>query len=157
MKLAVFSDTHGSYAACEAICADCPDADLYIHLGDGYEQAQRLRRDHPTLPLLAVKGNCDFTATDADCKLTTLAGKRILYTHGHRFGVKNGLAALRAEAKRQSADIVLFGHTHLPLCALEDGVLYLNPGNAVTAAGYRYALLVIQDDGTVTADSLCAP
>ena len=157
MKIAVFSDTHGSYAACEAIRADCPGADLYIHLGDGYEQARRLQMQEPALPLLSVKGNCDFAVSDADCKLTTFGGKRILFTHGHRFDVKNGLAALRAEAKRQGADIVLFGHTHRQFREVIDGALFLNPGSAVTAAGYRYALLEIGQDGAVAADWICAP
>ncbi len=157
MKIVVFSDTHGSYAACESIRSDCSNADCYIHLGDGYEQARRLRREHPTLPLLAVKGNCDFAAAEADCKLTTLGGARILYTHGHRFQVKQGLEALRAEAARQNAQIVLFGHTHRPFHETTDGVLYLNPGCADTPAGYRYALIEFDEDKLLSVDFRCAP
>ena len=157
MKMVVFSDTHGSYAACEAICANQPDADLFIHLGDGYDQACRLRNAHPLLPLLMVKGNCDMLANDADCKITEWGGKRVFYTHGHRFGVKSGLSALRAVAKEKEAEIVLFGHTHLPFQSIEDGILFLNPGNAVTAAGYRYALLELQQNGSLRTDFLCAP
>lgn len=147
MKLVVFSDSHGRYSALEAVLAAHPDAELYIHLGDGYEQATRLRQSHPTLPIVAVRGNCDRLVTDSDTKLYTVGGKRILCTHGHRFGVKQGLAALRQEARRQNADLVLFGHTHRPFCEETEGILYLNPGSAGSTSGIKFALVEIDETG----------
>ena len=34
--------------------------------------------------------------------------------HGHRYGVKSGMGALLSHAAARDADIVLFGHTHIP-------------------------------------------
>lgn len=150
-KIVVFSDTHGSYESLEMILREQPQAALYAHLGDGYAQAMRLRGEHPLIPLLAVRGNCDMSVEDTDMKQCTLADKRILLTHGHRFDVKMGLGALKQEARRQNADIVLFGHTHRPFCEWIEERLYLNPGSAVTSSGWRYAVVEINDAGKITA------
>ena len=32
-------------------------------------------------------------------------------------------------AKEEACDVVLFGHTHMPLVTEEDGVLFVNPGS----------------------------
>ena len=39
----------------------------------------------------------------------------LFITHGHRYGVKSGLGALIAQAVKEDADAVIFGHTHEPL------------------------------------------
>ncbi len=148
-RIVVFSDSHGSFRAVEAIWRANPDADLYVHLGDGYAQAQWLREENPLLPLLAVRGNCDGLVSDSDTKLCTLAGKRILLTHGHRQDVKMGLAQLRADARRQQADIVLFGHTHQQLCEETEGIYYVNPGNANAPTGIKFATVEIDEAGAV--------
>ena len=157
MKLIVFSDTHGSELACEAIYRAETDADVFFHLGDGYAQAEALRMDHPLLALVCVRGNCDFTADDADAKTATFCGKKILFTHGHRFGVKSGMAGLHSEAVRQGADIVLFGHTHVPFHESWNGIEFYNPGSAVTSAGVRYLRLLLSEDGSVDARPILLP
>ena len=81
---------------------------------------------------VAVHGNCDgpFSGGLRDEEILDLEGHRILLCHGHRYGVKGGLGHLIASAKRQGADIALFGHTHerheeyLP----EYGLWLFNPG-----------------------------
>ena len=45
------------------------------------------------------------------------------------------------------ANVVLFGHTHVPLCLEEEGVLYLNPGSLTSPRGgshASYAILEIE-------------
>jgi predicted phosphodiesterase len=44
-----------------------------------------------------------------------LDGVRILLTHGHAYGVKGGLGTAIAHAARRDADVLIFGHTHIPL------------------------------------------
>ena len=42
-------------------------------------------------------------------------GKNKLFvTHGHAYGVKSGLGRLAERAKTLGADVVLYGHTHIP-------------------------------------------
>lgn len=145
MRIVAFSDTHGDLAAIETIYRAQPSADYYIHLGDGYEQARRMRELHPEIPLLAVTGNCDRRESDSDTKLLALEdGTRILYTHGHRFHVKYGLDSLFEAAGGFGADAVFFGHTHDTFCRRFEGVWYINPGRASDYDGVRFAILDIK-------------
>ena len=68
-----------------------------------------------------------------------------MLTHGHSERVKNGLIPLLVEAQVKKVQVVLFGHTHVPLIVEDSGVLLVNPG---TAASYycekgTYAILTI--------------
>lgn len=57
MKLAIFSDSHGSTQKMfDAITELRPDA--VVHLGDGAGRAL-LKERFPDLPVHAVRGNCD--------------------------------------------------------------------------------------------------
>lgn len=59
-----------------------------------------------------------------------LGGKTVLYTHGHPFHVKFGLAELEQAAREAHADICLFGHTHQQMTDYRDGLYLMNPGAA---------------------------
>ncbi len=144
MRIVAFSDTHGDLAALETIYRAQGGADYYIHLGDGYEQAVRMRELHPAMPLLAVAGNCDRRSSDSDTKLLTLEdGTRILYTHGHRFHVKYGLDELFEAARGFGANAVFFGHTHDTFCRKFEEIWFINPGRASDYDGVRFATLDI--------------
>ena len=58
-----------------------------------------------------------------------MEGKRIFITHGHHFGVKNSLVALVAKGLQEKADIILYGHTHIPKIEMLDGIWIINPGS----------------------------
>ena len=91
---------------------------------------------YPRIPVCMVPGNCDGWTTHALKKQITLDGVRILLSHGHLWGVKGSYDAAVADARACQADILLFGHTHRPLCRqLEDGLWMLNPGSARTTYG----------------------
>ena len=45
MKIIVFSDSHGSYAAVQSIMDKNPDADMYIFLGDGDSEVEKMLAD----------------------------------------------------------------------------------------------------------------
>ncbi len=49
--------------------------------------------------------------------------------HGDSYRVKYGLDMLEKKAKEVRADIVIFGHTHVPLNIKKDNILYINPGS----------------------------
>ena len=83
-----------------------------------------------------VPGNCDGWTTVPSVKQITLQGRSILLSHGHLWGVKSGYEAAIAQARSAGADILLFGHTHQPLCQqLEDGLWVLNPGPSRSSYG----------------------
>ena len=135
MKILVFSDSHRSRGGMlDAIDAHRPDQ--VIHLGDLQSDAEELTYIYPKLPICMVPGNCDGWTMAPLKKQITLAGKRILLSHGHLWGVKKGYVAAVADARAVGADILLFGHTHRALCQqLEDGLWMMNPGASRTSYG----------------------
>ena len=68
------------------------------------------------------------------------AGERLFYlTHGHIFHIEN-LPPL------QKGDILIYGHTHIPLCGEKDGVLCLNPGSvSIPKNGTPHSYMIFED------------
>ena len=60
--------------------------------------------------------------------------------------MKSGLDSLRYAAEEQNADIVLFGHTHMPFESYMDGRRFFNPG---ALRDGRYGLLDITSRGVL--------
>ena len=56
-------------------------------------------------------------------------GKKIFMCHGHRYGVKYSYNSIYYRGKEVGADIVLFGHSHLPIIEECDGLTLMNPGS----------------------------
>lgn len=134
-----------------AIDAHAPDQ--VIHLGDLQEDAEELTYVYPRLPVCMVPGNCDGWTMDPLKKQITLAGKKVLLSHGHLWGVKKGYEAAVADARSVGADILLFGHTHKSLCQqLEDGLWMLNPGASRASFG-----LIVIENGTIQCSVLPTP
>ena len=121
MTLLILSDSHGhADRVKEVIRRVRPDGILFA--GDGLRDLSYC--DLPC-PLWAVRGNCDWIASPLivngsvldteEETLVTLEGIRILLIHGHRYGVKSGPGAAIRRAIALKADVLIFGHTHLPL------------------------------------------
>ena len=81
--------------------------------------------------ILAVRGNCEAEVDQMVLSFPVLAdyafierdGLRIFATHGHVFN-KNALPPI------VSGDILLHGHTHVPVAEeFGDGFYYINPGS----------------------------
>jgi hypothetical protein len=144
MKILVFSDTHGAMEPMTSIIAqEQPDA--VLHLGDHIRDAEALRVQFPALPIIAVPGNCDPGSREPDTRIQAYAGVTIFMTHGHRYWVKQ--SPLRAEyaAREAGAQVLLFGHTHQPLCEQKDGLWICNPGACQPRSGGNYAVLELSD------------
>lgn len=135
MKALVFSDSHRSLSGMmQAI--DLHQPDQVIHLGDLLEDAETVSYAYPKLPVCTVPGNCDGWTMEPLKKRITLAGKKILLSHGHLWGVKSGYDAAIAEARICGVDVLLFGHTHKAVCRqLEDGLWMMNPGASRSSYG----------------------
>lgn len=141
LRFLVISDTHGVRNPMKKLYEQYPN-DGIIHLGDHIEDARWMLERTNGHPVYRVRGNCDFSAPGEDALLLELGGVKLLLMHGHRFGVKSGYGGALAEAKRQEADVLLFGHTHIPFMEERDGVLMLNPGSLKT---WNYAILEIEN------------
>lgn len=116
MELLVFSDSHGWTEGMQAaLRAQIRRPTLILHLGDCASDTEALQAQG--IPVLCVRGNCDwasFAAGYSEEVCFEELGHKILMTHGHRYGVKSGLGGLITHAATLGADIVLFGHTHVP-------------------------------------------
>ena len=135
LKILVFSDSH-RYTGGMIQAIEEQQPDLVVHLGDLQRDAEELALLYPKLSMVTVPGNCDGWTTVPSVKQITLQGRSILLSHGHLWGVKSGYEAAIAQARSAGADILLFGHTHQPLCQqLEDGLWVLNPGPSRSSYG----------------------
>lgn len=126
-----------------------PDAEIVFFLGDGLSDADLVASGDNARAWFAVAGNCDLSPTfkDTFTKKTdavTLDGRRVVLTHGDLYGAKQGIGGLLSLAKKESASLVLFGHTHEPLEKYiptdESGVYIFNPGS-IGAGSYGIILL----------------
>ena len=151
MILGVMSDSHGNMRQVKYALRAMGDVDLILHAGDFYDDGVRLSAVAP-VRVVAVVGNCDMRADGPLEEVLEAGGKRILLTHGHRYGVKYGLQSLAERARVLQADVVVFGHTHIAHVSTEDGILFLNPGSCFRPRDGRppsYATLEITSDGAL--------
>ena len=129
MLLAVFSDSHGnSGPMLRAVRQYRPEHILF--LGDGVSDAGAVAAAFPRIPLLILRGNCDWNAADCqESALLELEGVRIFAAHGHRHNVKMDLEGFCNSVCCAGASLGLYGHTHEARITRRDGVTLLNPGS----------------------------
>lgn len=145
MKYLIASDIHGSAYWCGQL-ADAyrrEGADRLLLLGDILYHGPRndLPEDYDPKKtseilnslkedIICVKGNCeadvdrmmlDFSI-DADNALIDLGSRIIFATHGHVFNA-GSLPPLH------DGDILIHGHTHVPLCEDHGSFVCMNPGS----------------------------
>lgn len=149
MRIGIISDTHGDIVSAERAIKIMGDIDLLLHAGDTYRDAELLK-EMLGIDIIAVKGNTDFDY-EADLERTiSLDGKQIFLTHGHQYNVKHSLDRLYYKAIETNSDVVIFGHSHMPLHIKEKGIVFLNPGSVSRPRGGSkpsYAIINIKVDG----------
>lgn len=152
MKILVISDTHGDTNRAEEAIRSNKEIGLIIHLGDYFRDAQKLSSLFPSIPMEYIYGNSDFMIDDVPAeKVLDVCGKKIFITHGHRYSVKWDYDKLFKKAEELHADMLLFGHTHVPDIIAKDSYYVLNPGSTSDpreASDESYAIIEI-DNGNV--------
>ena len=120
MKLLVVSDIHGRCDRLIRVLQMHRDADALVFLGDGLRDLERADVESYGFTVFAVKGNCDGTSflhpeSDPPAELCfTFDGFRFFALHGHTKGVKHSTNMAIYAAMEREADILLYGHTHIP-------------------------------------------
>ena len=149
MRILVVSDSHRDYFSLRKVVMSQSQAEIIFHLGDGENDVETLKLEFPHKHIIAVRGNCDYPSTFNISEVFTVEGIKIFATHGHEYYVKSGYEEVINEGKKQNANIVLFGHTHLPYENYIDEMYILNPGSV---KGYKgtYATIDITKQGIVT-------
>jgi hypothetical protein len=133
MKIILFSDNHRDKEAVLEVLKLFPDADRYISLGDSEMSESELSM----LNIFGVKGNYPFEPKFPDDLSFTFDDWNFFLTHGHKYGVKNGLSRLYEVSKSLNSDVVCFGHTHLAYLEEIDNTIFVNPGSLTFPKGYE--------------------
>lgn len=151
MKILVLSDSHASLSFMRR-CVKAVNPYMIIHLGDYYDDGEIIHEEYPNILFYQVPGNCDRYRCPPgalEIKVIRARGPKLYLTHGHRHFVKQGIGMLLADARREEAQAVLYGHTHIPDCHQEpDGLWVLNPGSC---GGSGSAGIMEIEDGKICA------
>lgn len=128
MRILIVSDTHRKHENLKEVIERVSPVHLLIHLGDaeGYEDYIGEIAD---CPMEIVAGNNDFFSMLPKEKELLIGKYHVLITHGHYYYVGSGIEDIKREAEARGMDIVMFGHTHIPLIEYSDHVVVLNPGS----------------------------
>jgi putative phosphoesterase len=159
MNFLILSDSHRNRANAMEAVKRSRNIDAILFLGDGlgdlgYDQS------FMSLPVFSVRGNCDmfFSGDVEDELILHFEEYTVMMMHGHRFGVKSSFSAAAAHAANKGADILLFGHTHIPMekyldageeicgAKLKKPLHVFNPGSIGTSSAGHYSF------GTMTLD-----
>jgi hypothetical protein len=148
MNIGVISDTH-SRALPPQVIEDLKKMDLIIHAGDigskaFFDEFKRINN------VKAVYGNMD------DAALRSILPKsQIIDCDSFAIGLFHGaghpdhlLDCVKQEFKNKKVDVIVFGHSHIPMNEKIDGILFFNPGSATDTvfAPYRsYGVLETGD------------
>jgi putative phosphoesterase len=125
LRIGVIADTHGVlHPAVPQLFAGM---DHVIHAGD-VGGAHVLRALRALAPVTHVDGNND-AATGEDVLRFEVGGLRVLLTHILP-RPKQPAPRVLASLAQQPADLVVFGHSHLPHHEILDGVTFFNPASA---------------------------
>ena len=154
MKILVVSDSHGNNLYLNRAIEQAGEFDYFLHLGD-LEGSEHFIESFVTTPKKMIAGNNDYYVDIEGEAEFDLDGHHFFMTHGHHYYVYTGVEYLREEAQKRGADIVLYGHTHVPYMEQKEGMLILNPGSISLPRQKgripTYALIELMENGTVKA------
>jgi len=152
VTIGLISDTHTPFRwddIPEAVFECFAGVDLIIHAGDVGEMWV-LDKLSQIAPVVAVHGNDEGEQAKQVLPFQhtlVVAGQRIVVTHGHFPDHKEEmeqrkddnwhpkLARWASFGKGSDAQIVIYGHTHIPMALHYDGVLLINAG-AIASGGF---------------------
>ncbi len=166
MKIMVASDIHGSAYYCQKMTEAYKNsgAQKLLLLGDILYHGPRNDLPKEYAPkkviemlnnisdeILCVRGNCDSEVDQMVLKFNIMAEYAIIYdgetmifaTHGHKFN-KDNLPSLK------KGDILLHGHTHIPVNESIDGITVMNPGSVSIPKENSWHGYMIIENGTYT-------
>ncbi|UCZ52152.1 metallophosphoesterase [Bacillus shivajii] len=126
MKALIMSDSHGwTEEVQQVVDRHKNEVDVMFHCGDS-----ELKADAPCLQnVRTVRGNCDFDSTFKEELVEEVVETRFFVAHGHLLNVKMTEMNLLFKGEETGADIICYGHTHIPVAVQEKGKVIINPGS----------------------------
>ncbi|MGI6205448.1 MAG: phosphodiesterase [Anaerovoracaceae bacterium] len=170
MKILIASDIHGSAEYSEKLLGayNSIKPDKLLLLGDLLYHGPRnaLPYDYDTKRtlkilnslkenIIAVRGNCDAEVDQMvldfpimnDYEQIEADGVKLFATHGHHFNPQTPPPFV-------DMDVLLNGHTHIPMIKQYDGFVCVNPGSvSIPKAGSDHSFAVF-DGGVITLNRL---
>ena len=170
MKIMIASDIHGSALYCRKLLEafDAEKADKLLLLGDLLYHGPRNPLPEEYDPkavvamlnerkqqILCVRGNCDGEVDQMMLEFPILAeycilsaGKRMIFaTHGHHYN-ENSVPML------QKGDILLHGHTHIPVLEDRGDYILANPGSVTLPKQNSVRGYLLLEEGALTLKDL---
>lgn len=143
-KIVIMSDNHGDYQMLNHIKALEPSADYYLHCGDS---------EVPLLQMLSgyicVKGNNDQYLDLPNEAIVKVEDMSILLMHGHQLTYLNLESGIINLLGKHHCQILICGHTHIPMFKKVGTCYYVNPGStSLPRGGSTRSYCVMTIDGT---------
>lgn len=155
MRITILADTHMPRMAKvwpAALLPHLEQADHIIHAGD-LQDSRVLDSLASFAPVTAVSGNIDSPEL-----IDTLPKKQLLTFHGVNIGVIHGHGKGKTTEQRAKAafedehiDLLIFGHSHIPIHKEEADLVLFNPGSPTDKRRqqqFSFGELIVNEDGT---------
>ncbi len=166
MKLLIASDIHGSYYFCEKLINVYKNNnfDKILLLGDILYHGPRndLPKDYNpkkvitllndlSSQIIAVRGNCDAEVDQMVLKFDILSESAKLFIDNKVFILNHGH---RDYSKTTQQDVLLSGHTHIPLYEkLDDYTHHFNPGSvSIAKGGFKNSYMIYENNKFIIYD-----
>jgi putative phosphoesterase len=162
MKFIIASDIHGDFDCTKALINvfENEKADKLIILGDVLYHGPRNDLPNGYNPkkvigllnsykdrIICVRGNCDaevdqmvldFPILD-DFRYIMADGLRIFATHGHHYNIDTPPIL-------SAGEILIYGHTHIPMCKKVGKNIFMNPGSiSIPKGGYKPSFMIYEN------------
>jgi putative phosphoesterase len=127
VKVGLISDTHGKLR--NSVLEVFADVEAILHAGD-IGSLDIVTSLEALAPVHAVHGNTDdfdIRAKYGESALVELANVKFAIAHGHLFGAPT---PEKLRAAFPQVDIIVYGHTHIPLVDRTAQPVVINPGAA---------------------------
>ncbi|MDD8048172.1 MAG: metallophosphoesterase [Thomasclavelia sp.] len=142
-KIVVMSDNHGEDSAIVDIQYKESDADYYVHCGDSEASPDLLEQ------WIVVAGNNDWGLPYDEYKRFEVEGLSFFVVHGHQFGYYEREEKMVDLLKEYHCDVLLSGHTHVPMFEQKGNFTLINPGSTTLPrrdSNRSYCVLYVDGD-----------
>ena len=172
-KYMIASDLHGSFTwVCQLMRQyELEGAKQLIFLGDILYHGPRNDLPDGYAPkkviellnsykeqIICVRGNCDAQVDQmvldfdlmSDCQGLGMNGVNVMLTHGHDMNIDT---LVDHKAKISGCEVLLYGHTHIPIKCKSQGIWCLNPGSvSIPKNGSCHSYMVMEDQSFIWKD-----
>ncbi|WP_096189597.1 metallophosphoesterase family protein [Evansella halocellulosilytica] len=151
MKALIMSDSHGwDEQVQQVVDRHQHEVDAMFHCGDSELNGHA----EPLKNVITVRGNCDFGNDFKEEEIKEIEGVKFFIAHGHLLNVKMTEMNILLRGEESGADVICYGHTHVPVAVQEKGKVIINPGSMRLPRRFHVGTYVIVtvDENEVVVD-----